>query len=380
MPWKVQSPMSVREDFLELALLEDANISLLCRRFGISRKTGYKWLGRRRLDRAVVLVDRSRRPRCSPTRTVDSIEQQVVTLRRQHPAWGARKLKRRLEDLDVGDVPARSTINDILHRHQLIDLAQSHKHTPLRRFERATPNELWQMDFKGAVATTAGPCHPLTVLDDHSRYNIVLRACENQRTDTVKAALTDAMRVYGMPACILSDNGPPFGGFRQAGYFTSLGVWLIRHGVSITHGRPLHPQTQGKEERFHRTLNVEVIAARVFSGVGHCQQAFDSWRPIYNHQRPHEALDLQVPAKRYAPSQRSFPENPPAVQYDPHDAVRKVCARGRVAFKGQSHLIGTAFVGEQVAVRPTDIDGKMHVFYCHQRVAEIDLRGESGDR
>jgi transposase InsO family protein len=380
MPWKVQSPMSVREEFVSLASLEDANVSLLCRRFGISRKTGYKWLSLRRADPAASLADRSRRPVHWPTRTDDAMEQQVIALRQQHPAWGARKLKRRLEDQSVPQVPARSTINGILRRHGLIDAAQSPKHTALRRFERAAPNELWQMDFKGDFATAGGRCHPLTVLDDHSRYNLVLKACDNQRTETVQAALTDAMRLYGMPACLLSDNGPPFGGFRQAGYYTALGVWLIRHGVSVAHGRPRHPQTQGKEERFHRTLNVEVIAMRVFTGVGHCQEAFDDWRPVYNHQRPHEALDLQVPAKRYTPSQRSFPAKEPAVEYDLNDDVRKVCGGGRVSFQGVACMIGTAFAGQRVAVRPTAVDGKMEVFYCHQRVAKIDLSGESNVR
>ena len=381
MPWKVHSPMSLRDQFVSLASLDDANVSLLCRRFGISRKTGYKWLARRRQGEPdAALADRSRRPARSPTRTPDAMEQQVIALRMQHPAWGARKLKRRLEDRDVGCVPARSTVNDILHRHGLIDPAESAKHAPLRRFERAAPNELWQMDFKGPVATTRGPCYPLTVTDDHSRYNIVLKACDNQRTDTVRAALIDAMRLHGMPASILSDNGPPFGGFRQAGYFTELGVWLIRHGVHVIHGRPLHPQTQGKEERFHRTLDIEVIAARVFTGVPHCQQEFDHWRPIYNNERPHEALGLEVPAKRYRPSLRSFPEAPPLVEYEAHDVVRKVCRAGKVSFRGLARLIGGAFAGQRVAMRTTAVDGKIDVFYCHQRVAEIDLRVQSGDR
>jgi transposase InsO family protein len=378
MPWKVESPMSLRDEFVSLASHGDANVSLLCRRFGISRKTGYKWLGRRRQDADGPLLDRSRRPDHSPSRTVDSMEQQVIALREKHPAWGPRKLKRRLEDQRCANVPACSTIGKILQRHGLIDPAESIKHAPVRRFERPAPNELWQMDFKGDVATASGPCHPLTVLDDHSRYNILLQARGNQRADTVKAALIDAMRLYGMPACILSDNGPPFGSFGEMSYFTTLGVWLIRHGISIIHGRPLHPQTQGKEERFHRTLKAEAIGSRVFSDINHCQQVFDKWRPIYNNERPHEALGLEVPAKRYVPSQRSFPQTPPAIEYQPQDTVRKVCGGGRISLKGIEHMIGTAFQGELVAVRPTATDGKLNVFYCHQRVAEIDLREQSG--
>jgi transposase InsO family protein len=377
MPWKVETSMSLRSEFVELAIMADANMALLCRRFGISRKTGYKWIARRALNPGRPLEDVSRRPRRSPARTVDEVEQKVIALRRQHPAWGARKLKRRLEDQGAADIPARSTVNDILRRHGLIDPAETNKHSPMRRFERAAPNELWQMDFKGDVVTASGRCHPLTVLDDHSRYNIVLKACEDQQTQTVKVALTSAMRLYGMPVSILSDNGPPFGSFNRASYITELGAWLIRCGVSIIHGRPLHPQTQGKEERFHRTLKAEAIGSRVFTDIHHCQQAFDQWRPIYNHQRPHEALDMNVPATRYCPSQRSFPEKLPSIEYGPNDSVRKVCSAGKISYAGRLHLVGSAFEGQFVAIRPTATDANLEVFYCHQRIAKIDLRDES---
>jgi len=380
MPWKVESPMSLRAEFVNLASLADANVSSLCRRFGISRKAGYKWLERTDETRGQPLADRSRRPHCSPCRTADEMEQRVIALRKEHPAWGARKLKRRLEDQGHAGLPARSTINDILHRHGLIDPAESPKHAAMQRFERAAPNELWQMDFKGPIATAAGTCHPLTVLDDHSRYNILLKACENQRKETVQAALAEAMQWHGMPACILSDNGPPWGSFNGEGYFTALGVWLIRRGVSIIHGRPLHPQTQGKEERFHRTLKAEAIGTRVFRDVNHCQQVFDAFRPVYNQQRPHEALGLSVPATRYTPSKRPFPQNPPPIEYGPDDQVRRVGDKGEIWFKGRMHKVGTAFGGEPVALRLTNTDEKLDVFYCHQRVAEIDLRGESGTR
>ena len=268
MPWKVQSPMSVREEFVAFASQPDANVAALCRRFGVSRKTGYKWLARARAGGGggggAPLADRSRRPRTSPSRTSGDVEQLVVTLRQAHPAWGARKLKRRLEDLGHADlVPARSTVNGILARHGLIAPAASAAHAAIRRFERAAPNELWQMDFKGHVATgDGGRCHPLTVLDDHSRFNVLLRACADERLATVRDALADAMRRYGVPGAILSDNGPPWGSRGRDGNWTRLGAWLVRRGVRVLHGRPGHPQTQGKEERFHRTFKAEAIGAR----------------------------------------------------------------------------------------------------------------------
>jgi transposase InsO family protein len=380
MPWKVECQMSLRQEFVAFATHPQANISALCRRFKISRKTGYKWLARRRAEPGDPLADRSRRPACSPGKTVMAIEQQVIHVRSEHPAWGARKIKRRLEDLGHADVPACSTVNDILHRGGLIDPAESLKHSATLRFERAMPNELWQMDFKGHFATAAGRCHPLTMLDDHSRFNILLRACDNERLETVRAALIDVMRLYGMPLCILSDNGPPWGSFGVEGNWTTLAAWLIRRGVRITHGRPNHPQTQGKEERFHRTLKAEAIGSRSFRDMEDCQQIFDAWRQDYNSIRPHEALGLAVPATRYVPSTRSFPETLGPIEYGVGDQVRKVCEHGEISYRGKPRKVGCAFTGERVAVRPTAIDGKMEVFYCHQRVAEIDLRVETGAR
>jgi transposase InsO family protein len=302
------------------------------------------------------------------------MEQLVIKVRPEHPAWGARKIKRRLADLDEIGVPARSTVNDILRRNGLIDPAESVKHKAAVRFERSTANELWQMDFKGHFATTVGRCHPLTMLDDHSRFNVLLRACDNEQLGTVQAALIDTIRLYGMPSCILSDNGPPWGSFGLEGNWTTLAAWLIRRGVRVAHGRPNHPQTQGKEERFHRTLKAEAIGLRNFNDNKECQHVFDNWRGIYNNLRPHEALDLAVPATRYTPSARPFPETLRPIDYGPGDQVRKVCEHGEVSFRGQPRKIGRAFAGERVAVRPTETDGMMNVFYCHQRVAEIDLR------
>lgn len=352
-----------------------ACLAELCRRFGVSRKTGYKWLRRWR-EGDVELADRSRRPRSSPSRTKAALEQEVVALRRAHPTWGARKLKRRLADLERPGLPARSTINGILSRHGLIDPPQQ-KHPAYQRFERQRPNELWQMDFKGHFATDAGRCHPLTVLDDCSRFNVLLRACGDERAETVQAALAQAMRRYGMPEAILSDNGSPWGCCGQDGNWTGLGVWLLRRGIRLLHGRAAHPQTQGKEERFHRTLKAEAIGSRHFSDTTDCQRVFDAWREVYNCQRPHEALGLATPVTRYTPAKRAFIETPDPIEYGPGDQVRKVCAAGRVSFAGAAWRISKAFIGEPVAIRPTPNDGVMAVYYCHQRIAEIDLRRSS---
>jgi transposase InsO family protein len=378
LPWKVDSAMSLRQEFVALAGRSGANVSALCRRFGISRKTGYKWLERHR--HAADLSDRSRRPHHSPGKTVAEVEQRVLEMRHRHPAWGGRKLRRRLVDLGHKNVPAASVVHAILTRHGLIDATQSDKHRPFQRFERTEPNDLWQMDYKGHFATDRGRCHPLTMLDDHSRYNLVLKACGDERNLTVKTSLIETFQRYGMPRCILADNGPPWGSYGTENNWTELGVWLVRLGIKLIHGRPSHPQTQGKEERFHRTLKAEVLGTRVFRDLQHAQEAFDEFRPVYNYQRPHEALQMNVPASRYCAAKRSYPSVLPTVEYGSGDKVRKVDESGKISLDGLPHKVGCAFAGQYVAVRASEVDGELSVFYSHQKVARIDLRDESVQR
>ncbi len=182
MPWIEVSTMSLRHEFVQLAGQEGANVRALCRRFGISPKTGYKWLQRNAVEGSEGLLDRSRRPETSPGRTPAVMEHAVLTLRDQHPAWGGRKLHTRLLTLGHDGVPSPSTITAILRRHGRLDATQGAQHSAWRRFEHPVPNDLWQMDFKGHVALQHGRCHPLTVLDDHSRYALCLTACANEQT------------------------------------------------------------------------------------------------------------------------------------------------------------------------------------------------------
>lgn len=296
--WSEANKMQLREEFVQLARQDGANVSQLCRRYGISRPTGYKWLARAGgNDDPAWSRDRSRRPRNSPNRCEGELEEAVLAVRRDHPAWGGRKIRWRM----IGDgwthVPAASTITAILQRHGLIDDEESRKRGPMRRFERQTPNELWPMDFKGRVPTAvAGFCHPLTVVDDHSRYAVAVSACVDERDLTVRKALGDAMRRYGLPQRMLMDNGACWGKVVSA--WTCLEVWLLRLGVSVSHGRPYHPQTQGKCERFNRTLEAEALRGRQFHDMQACQRSFDRFRHDYNHLRPHEALAMAPPVSR----------------------------------------------------------------------------------
>ena len=297
----------------------------------------------------------------------------MVALRERHPAWGGRKLQRRLRDLGHREVPAPSTITAILHRHGLIEPAESLKHTAFGRFEHETPNRLWQMDFKGWFALGAGRCHPLTVLDDHSRFNILLHACANEQGTTVQEHLTETFRRYGLPDRMTMDNGAPWGSDAEHP-LTPLTVWLLRLGVGVSHSRPYHPQTQGKDERFHRTLKVELLHGRQFRDLRHCQEHFDGFRDLYNLERPHEALGLATPASRYQPSARPLPERLPPIEYAPGDVVRKVQAKGELFYRGHVFRIAKALRGYPVALRPTAEEGHLAVYFCQHTITEIDLR------
>lgn len=370
MPWEQVSVMSRRLEFVKFASQPGVNRAELCRRFKISRKTGYKLLRRYEQQGLSGIADRSRRPCHSPRRTQHSIEARVIELRQQYH-WGGRKIAHRLAVLGCQCPPAPSTVTRILRRHGLLDAQGSAKHQPWQRFEHAQPNDLWQMDFKGHLATDTRRCHPLTVLDDHSRFCISLRACANEQARTVEHCLTESFERYGLPVRMLMDNGAPWGS-DQAHPTTVLTVWLMRLGIQITHGRPYHPQTQGKDERFHQSLSCEVLRWERFTDLAHCQRRFDRWRQVYNFERPHESLDMQVPAQRYRPSTRAMPASLPPIEYCAHDQVRCVSDKG-ISFRGQRFRICKAFKGYPVALRPTQIDGQWQVYFCHQHITTIDL-------
>ena len=395
MPWKDVSAMSQREEFVLLVSQPEANVQALCRRFGVSRPTGYKWLARYRASGRDGLRDQSRRPRGSPRRTESALESAVLAVRLAHRAWGGRKIRTVLQSQadrgvlrdDAGvmlhrdAVPSASTITAILRRHGKLDANESLKHQPWQRFEHAAPNDLWQMDFKGHFAlATGGRCHPLTVLDDHSRFAIGLRACGDETAMTVQRELILLFRQYGLPRRMLMDNGAPWGD-RGDQPWTIFTAWLLRLDIGVSHGRPYHPQTQGKDERFHRTLNVELLRENIFNDLPGSQERFDPWRDDYNCLRPHEALSMAVPASRYQPSARSMPEVLPAIEYSPGDQVRRVQQGGWISFRGRACRVGSAFVGQPVALRATTTDGLLEVYYCRQRIGEVDLRrtGERAD-
>lgn len=376
MPWQEKSVKDQREEFVLLARAPDANIAELCRRFKISRQTGYKWLGRydaRAADGG--LGDRNRKPLSSPTRSSPQLEQQVLALRAEE-GWGARKIATVLgRDLAVQVAP--STAHSILLRNGCISEQASQAATRWERFEHEAPNDLWQIDFKGHFALGQGRCHALTVIDDHSRYNLVLKALKQETREEVQKALTQAFERYGMPSRINADNGPPWGSHvRLPGRrpLTQVGVWLIRLGIDLSHSRPYHPQTNGKDERFHRTLKAELLARRHLADLPHAQQEFDIYRHKYNYRRPHESLQMKTPSERYRSSKRTYPAMLPPIEYQSSDWVRKVDESGWFSFKGQPIKVSKSLSGYPVGVRADPADEQVwQVFFCHARIATFKL-------
>lgn len=370
MPWKEMDAMSLRKEFVLLAQEPGSNIRKLCRQFRISSRTAYKWLKRYEQEGTEGLADRSHRPKHIPRQTDQEMEKQVLELRAQ-TGWGGRKIARVLLDQGLEAVPHPNTITDILRRAGKLDADESPKHRPVERFERSHPNELWQMDFKGHFPMQEGRCHALTVLDDHSRFCVGLRACADERGRTVQSQLERIFREYGLPEAILCDNARSW----RSGYprmeWSRLSVWLIRLGILILHGRPYHPQTQGKEERFHRTLKQELLQHIPFADLEQGQCCLDVWRDRYNLIRPHEALSMEAPFRHYQSSLRPFPNFMPPVEYPSGAMVRKVQLNGLVTYHDREYRVGKALIGEYVELRPTEKEACFDVYFCTVKVRRI---------
>ena len=358
-----------RQELCRLALAKGANRRELCRRFGLQPRILYKWLARYRQAGAAGLPDRSRRPHRSPERTAPEMEAAVLAVRRDNPMWGGRKIATSLSRQGLSP-PSPSTITAILQRHGVAMVAPGHK--AWKRFEHAEPNVLWQMDFKSDVPLARGRLHPLTVVDDHSRYAVILHAADNQRHQTVQNAVQAAFECYGLPDAILTDNGSPWGSTAQQ-TLTKFGVWLIEHGVAPWHSPPLHPQSHGKNERFNRTLKAELLERRTFDDLHQAQRAFDAWRHRYNHHRPHDAIGLAVPADRYRPSRRTFTLTVEPFDYGPDAVIRSVDAAANISFQSRRWKASKALVGKHVAIRPTDHDGLFDIVFRHVTIRSINF-------
>jgi len=374
MSWNPRDTVNLRLEFVRLALQKRRPPSRVVPALRHQREDRLQVAHRYAQSGEAGLEDRSRRPLSSPNRTPPEIEQRVVSLRNEH-RWGGRKLERRLRDLGEPVVPTAGTVTRIVHRHGLIVPEASVAATPWKRFEHEQPNDLWQMDFKGWIELNDGRrCSPLTVLDDHSRFNVVLDACGTTDTQAVRRRRRDAFRRYGLPLRINADNGSPWGSPAQPGQLTMLGIWLIRLGVKISYSRPAHPQTNGKDERFHRTLKPELLSGRHFASFCGAQRAFDTWRIVYNTQRPHQTLDMDTPITRYRPSPRPYPERLPPLKYGDADTVVRVRVNGELRFMSRRFKVSSALENLPVAIRRSTTQPDCYDLYiAHHHFDTINL-------
>jgi transposase InsO family protein len=370
MPWLETDVRDQRIQFVMTMRKPGARMAPVCRAFRISRKTGYKWLAREEAAQSVAaLGDRSRRPRRSPARTGARVTTRVVTLREEY-GWGGAKLGRLLDA--EGVTLAARTIDRIIQREGLTraDVAPT---AARRRFERSRPNQLWQMDAKGAYPLTPrGRCHPLSVIDDHSRYAVALVALPRLTRVGVQSALTACFERYGVPEAMLMDHGVPWWSASNARGLTGLSVFLLKQGIRLLNGRVRHPQTQGKVERFHRTLGERLRWWGVPTDLPGFAHALTTFREEYNEVRPHHALALQPPAARFASSPRAYVTCPPRWEYPAGSDIRQVNSQGMVPYGTGRFFVSEALAGEEVVCTP--LQRRILVTYRHMYIRELHLR------
>jgi transposase InsO family protein len=368
MPWKVVDVLDQRISFVVRALQPGANISALCAEMGISRPTGYRWLQRYvETGRLELLRDRSRRPHASPEQISGELERRVVALR-QRFGWGARKLQVLLAR--EGRSVSVSTINRVMQRNGLLKLADRHR-PAVRRFVREQPNQLWQMDFKGDYALAEGKCHPLVILDDHSRFALGVYALPSQRASDVHPKLIDTFERHGLPDQMLMDHGTPWWSTTNGHGLTWLSVSLIKQGVELHFGAIRHPQTQGKAERFNRTLTDAVRQAGTPNSLDQWEVFLAGFRQEYNFVRPHEAINMAVPADCYRPSARAYVPNGQPWDYPSGAIVHQLNSEGFVTHAGQRYFVCEALAREEVMVQP--FADRLLVSFRHMHVREVDL-------
>ena len=369
MPWPEMDVMEQRIKFVARAVQPGINFTHLCADFGIDRTTGYRWVDRyREVGHFDQLAEQSRRPHTSPERTAAVVEARVVALRRQY-GWGADKLQRLLrnEGLDV----KRSTLNRIIARNHLLQPEDRHR-PATRRFERQSPNELWQMDFKGEFPLHVGACYPLSILDDHSRFLVGLFALVHPQGVAVTACLVQTFEHWGVPEAMLMDHGSPWWSTTNGHGLTRVSVQLVQQGIRLHFSGIGHPQTQGKVERFHRTLKAYVRRHGSPQDLQAYPPLLTAFSEEYNQVRPHAALGLDVPASHYQRSPRSYNPQPPAWEYPDGYLVRRLNAQGCLNYNRRRYFVCEALATESVGVE--EVEQTLLISYRHMYIREIDTQ------
>ena len=366
MPWESKTVEEIRKEFIDAAKISN-NFSSLCREFGITRRTGYKWLERSKITND--LSDRSHARKVIGNKTNFELENIILALRKDNPGWGAKTLRKVLENQGYEDLPCVKTFNNILKRNDCITKEESLKHKAFVSFEKEHCNEMWQTDFKGEFLTKDhNKCFPLDIIDDHSRFLIKIKALTST-ANAVIPCFKEAFYEYGMPNSILSDNGAQFAGFRQG--YTQFEKWLMNNNILPIHGRIKHPQTQGKIERFHRTMKNELLNHNDFIDVNDADFALQNWRIKYNNIRPHEALNMKCPAEVYTPSDRTYTDEVKKYEYGGQHHVIKVNSWGYVRFDKWQVYLSETMINEYIEFRPNPLGDSFIACYRNFKIAEF---------
>jgi putative transposase len=354
MPWKIQSPIGERWRLVKALLRNEQSVKHLCRVFGISRKTAYKWKGRFMAQGRQALNNQSRRPRHSARRLKAHWIKRIRSLRRKHPSWGPKKICAYFRR-EGWQGPCERTVGRWLRRLKLNRPARRRPRKACVRLHPKLaaakgPNQVWTVDFKGWFRTGNGErCEPLTVRDLFSRYGLLVQALPTQHMRPIKAVFIGLFRQRGVPEVIRVDNGNPFASRGPAG-LSQLGAWWVSLGIRVEFTRPACPQDNGAHEQFHRVMKKETARPPARTRRGQ-QHRYTTWLWSYNHSRPHEALDQTVPAKWYRKSKRTFPSRSPKIHYAKNYQVRRVRSNGEIRWAGRKRFIGEAFVGHPVGLR-----------------------------
>jgi putative transposase len=373
MPWQGVCPMELRMGLVNALIADEDNMTALCEEYGVSRKTGYKWLNRFRAKGPAGLAERSRAPHTMPWAISQAQAEAIIGLRRQHPSWGPKKLRAKLlAHAPTQPWPALSTIGDLLQREGLSRRRKRRRRaapTPAAVPPIVAPNDVWCIDFKGWFRTGDGAtCYPLTVTDAFSRYLLCCRAVPPDYAGC-RGELEQLFREYCLPRALLSDNGPPFASL-AAGGLSRLSIWWIKLGIMPVRIVPGKPQQNGRHERMHKTLKAET-AQPPAATLALQQRRFDEFRAEFNQQRPHEALGQAVPAAVYTTVPRSYPAKLEDPAYASNFELRRVRSNGEIKWQGELIFIAQPLVGEVIGLQE-DGDGNATVYFGPVKLGSID--------